>query len=57
MTIEDAKKITPLLDAIMATAAVIPVLRGKAVFDDSTRMLLRHVNQLRKIVDLQGSAE
>ena len=57
MTIEDAKKITPLLDAIIATAAVIPVLRGKAAFDDSTRMLLRHVNQLRKIVDHQGSVE
>ena len=57
MTIEEAKKVTPLLNAIMATAAVIPVLRGKAAFDDTTRLLRHNVSRLRQILDLQGAAE
>ena len=57
MTIEEAQKVTPLLNAIMATAAVIPVLRGKAAFDDTTRLLRHNVSRLRQILDLQGAAE
>ncbi len=57
MTLEDAKKVTQLLNAIEAEATLIRSLRGKAAVADTTRTLRHHVSELRQILDLRTLVE
>ena len=53
MTLEDAKKVTQLLDAIGAATLNRPP-QGEAPSADT---ILRHVNELRQILDLRTLVE
>ena len=53
MTLEDAKKVTQLLDAIGATTSIRSE-QGEAPGADTIR---RHVNELRQILDLRALVE
>ncbi len=54
MTLEDAKKVTQLLDAIDLEATLIRSLRGEAAVADTTQTLRHHVRELRQILDLRA---
>lgn len=57
MTLEDAKKVTQLLNAIEAEATLIRSLGRVAAVADTTRTLRHHVSELRQILDLRALVE
>lgn len=56
MTLDDAKKITQLLNAIVGEAGRIS-LQDEAALRDTTRTIQHHVGQLRQILDLTALVE
>ncbi len=51
MTLEDAKKVTQLLNAIVAEAGQIP-LQDETQLHGTARVLKHHVSQLRQVLDV-----
>ena len=51
MTLEDAKKVTQLLNAIVLEAGRIPT-QDEAALHGTSRTLKHHVGQLRQVLDL-----
>ena len=56
MTLEDAKKVTQLLNAIRVEAGQIP-LRNEATLNRTTRTLQDKVSQIQQILDLGALVE